>query len=90
MSIFVGVKVSAATAWSGASPTAVPALQMVNRTGKGDRLLLLPVIDPDSGSRLLDVERTPVPTHRLADGCESAVSALGSPSLAQIAGRCLA
>ena len=90
MSIFVGVKVSAATAWSGASPTAVPALQMVNRTGKGDRLLLLPVIDPDSGSRLLDVERAPVPAHRLADGCESAVSALGSPSLAQIAGRCLA
>ena len=75
MSIFVGVKVSAATAWSGASPTAVPALQTVNRTGKGDRLLLLPV--------------TPVPAHRLVDGCESPVSALGRSPLAQIAGRCL-
>ena len=75
MSIFVGVKVSAATAWSVAGPKAVPALQMVNRTGKGDRLLLLPV--------------TPVPAHRLVDGCESPVSALGRSPLAQIAGRCL-
>ena len=89
MSIFVGIKVSAATAWSGAGPKAVPALQMVDRTGKGDRLPLLPVVGPDSDGRLLGVRRTPVPAHQLVDGCESLVSVLSNSPLAQIEGRCM-
>src|ERR1700738_2266967 len=47
MSIFVGVKVSAATAWSGAAPAAAAALEIVDRTGKGDRLPLAPALDRD-------------------------------------------
>jgi hypothetical protein len=85
MSIFVGLKVSAATAWSGAAP----ALEIVDRAGKGDRLPLVRVIRPDTGSQLLENSRTPAPTQQLSDGCESLVSALSHSLLAQIAGRCI-
>ena len=87
MSIVVGLKVSAATAGSGAAP----ALEIVDRAGKGDRLPLVRVIRPDTGSQLLEnyVTRTPAPTQQLSDGCESLVSALSHPLLAQIAGRCI-
>jgi hypothetical protein len=87
MSIFVGLKVSAATAGSGAAP----ALEIVDRAGKGDRLPLVRVIRPDTGSQLLEnhVTRTPAPTQQLSDGCESLVSALSHSLLAQIAGRCI-
>jgi hypothetical protein len=81
MSIVVGLKVSAATPGSGAAP----ALEIVDRAGKGDRLPLVRVIRPDENY----VTRTPAPTQQLSDGCESLVSALSHSLLAQIAGRCI-
>jgi hypothetical protein len=91
LSIFVGLKVSAAICGSSVGPTTVPTLQMVNRTGKGDQLPLLPVIGPKTGVHLLEdyAKRTPLPSHRLMDGCEPPVSVLGHSPLAQIAGRCV-
>jgi hypothetical protein len=91
VSIFVGVKLPVATSWPAVEPTAVPALQTVNRTGKGDHFPLRPVTGADTGSHRLEdyVKRTPLPADRLMDGCESPVSALDYSPLTQIAGRCV-
>ena len=69
--IFDALEASVARAWSGA----VPAIEMVDRTAKGDRLDLL---------------HAPAPNKRLIEGCESLVSSLTDSVLAQIAGRCMA
>ena len=85
MSIFVGVKVSAATAWSGAAPAAAAALEIVDRTGKGDRLPLAPAFHPDAVNRPLEIDVMPT----LIYGCEPLVSSLTRSPFAQMAGRCL-
>ena len=68
------------------SSEVTPAVERVNRTGKADRLQLLPAVgrgigNPPIGPGAFD--------QRLVHGCEPVVSSLVSSSLAQIAGRCL-
>jgi hypothetical protein len=53
----------------------LPAIEMVDRTAKGDRL---------------DSLHAPAPNERLIEGCESLVSSLTDSVLARIAGRCMA
>jgi hypothetical protein len=67
--IFDALEASVARAWSGA----VPAIEMVDRTVKGDRL---------------DSVHAPAPNERLIEGCEAVVSPLTDSVLAQMAGRC--
>ncbi len=88
LSIHIIVNVSP---WSQAARSATPALEIVNRTAKGDRSPLFAVIRPHTVPQFLEsyVTRTRAPTHQLAEGCESLVSELSQSLLAQIAGRCI-
>jgi hypothetical protein len=87
VSIFVGIQVSVSTAWSGTAP----AGQIVDRTGKGDRLPLVPAFHANEGSQPVEfyVRRTPDTDQQLLDGCESLASPLSYSPSAQIAGRCV-
>jgi hypothetical protein len=76
LTIVIGFEPSAATMRSDID---FPA-QIVNRTLKGDRLLVQPQIS---------VRRVPTPDLKLADGCDALVSALTHSRLALIAGRCV-
>jgi hypothetical protein len=65
---------------------AAPVVERVNRTGKADRLQLLPVFgrgvgNPSMGQGASD--------HQLVHGCEPLVSSLVRSPLAQIPARCL-
>ena len=85
--IFVGIEISIATAWSGAAP----AVEIVNRTGKVDRLPLAPAFRRNALNQPLEINvpRTPAPDQKLIDGCESLISSLAHSPFAQVAGRCL-
>src|SRR6266446_6399871 len=78
MSIFGGIELSVATAWS----EAATAVEMVNRTAKADRLPLASAIQ-------MKFLRTPAPNQKLLIGCESLASSLVHSPLAPVAGRCL-
>ena len=56
----------------------------VNRTLKGDRLML-----PAMSGKPADRQGLQAPREKLPDGCEAAVSAMTRSSLAQTAGRCI-
>jgi len=89
VSIVIGIEVSVATASSGAAPST----EIINRTQKGDRLLLVPALHRNPVNRPPEVSLPRMhilaPDQDLADGCESSVSPLARSPLAQIAGRCL-
>jgi len=89
VSIVIGIEVSVATASSGAAPST----EIINRTQKGDRLLLVPELHRNPVDRPPEVNLPRMhrlaPDQDLADGCESSVSPLARSPLAQIAGRCL-
>jgi hypothetical protein len=87
VSIFVGIEVSVSAAWSGTASAA----QIVDRTGKGDRLPLIPAFHPNERSLPVEINvtRTPDPDQQLLDGCESLASPLSHSLSAQIAGRCV-
>jgi hypothetical protein len=91
LSMLMVVKVSPGTAWSPATRSATPALEIVNRTAKGDRLPLLTVIRPHMARQFLENHATRNRAHaqHLTEGCESLVSELSQSLLAQIAGRCI-
>ena len=74
-----------------ATETGVPAREMVNRTGKGDRLPLVQALHriPANQPAKIEVLRTSAPDQELVDGCESLASSLSGSPLANIAGRCL-
>jgi hypothetical protein len=76
VSIVIGFEPSAATTRSDIDFSA----QIVNRTLKGDRLLVQPQIT---------VRHVPTPDLKLADGCDPLVSPLMHSELALIAGRCV-
>ena len=71
--------------------TGVTAGEMVNRNGKGDRLALVPAVNPLPAKQPVKIEtlRTSLREQKLAEGCESLASSLSRSSLANIAGRCL-
>jgi hypothetical protein len=79
LSIMIRLEVSAATVRSTLSDQ--PPVQIVNRTGKGDRQHSAHEV------RQIEFERTPAPDLKLADGCEPLVSPLASARL--VAGRCV-
>jgi hypothetical protein len=81
ISIFAGLVLSVATAWSGAAP----AVEMVNRTVKGGRLPLVPTSRRNGISFL----QAPALDQKLVVCCEPLASSLARSPLAQIAGRCL-
>ena len=86
ISILTNITQSAATVWSGVSPSN----ETVNRARKGDRLPLVLAFDPNSANRPIEVN---VPRravdHSLPDGCEALVSPLARSAIAHIAGRCV-
>ena len=81
VSIFVRLEISVATAWSGTAP----AVEIVDRTGKGDRLPLAPAFHRNAVNQPLEIDVLPT----LIYGCEPLASSLTKSPLAQIAGRCL-
>ena len=81
LSIMIGLEVSAATLRSTLSEQS--SGQIVNRTRKGDRQLVVHEV------RQIKFELTPAPDLKLADGCESLVSPLANAPLAKVAGRCV-
>ena len=85
--IFVGMEISVATPRSGAAP----AVEMVNRTGKGARLPFAPELHRSAVNQPSEirVSRTTVPDAELIEGCEPLASALTQSPLARVAGRCL-
>jgi hypothetical protein len=87
VSIFVGIEISVATAWSGAAP----AVEIVDRAGKGDRLSPVPAFHRNAVNQPLEINvpRTPAPDQELIEGCESLASSLTHSPFAQVAGRCL-
>ncbi len=91
LSMLTVVKESPGTAWSQAARSATPALEIVNRTAKADRMPLLAAIRPHTGLQFLGtyVMQNRAPAHHLSDGCESLVSELSQSVLAQIARRCI-
>ena len=85
ISIFISIKVSAATVWSGVAPSS----ETINRARKGDRLPLV-LVDPTRANRPIEVNVSrPSVQHRLPDGCEALASPLARSTVAHIAGRCL-
>jgi hypothetical protein len=86
-SFLIGLEVSATTA----ATTADPGPAGINRTLKGDRLLLVPGKSRNAvnGPTEIKTPRAPMPTPQLLDGCEPMVSTIGQPPLARVAGRCL-
>jgi hypothetical protein len=86
ISMLVGIKVSAATAWSGVAASK----QTINSARKGDRLPLVVVSDPTPANGRIEVNlpRRAV-QHSLPDGCEALASPLARSTAAQIAGRCM-
>jgi hypothetical protein len=85
VSIIVVIEILVATTWSGVPPP----LEIVNRTGKGDRLPPVQALNAVDQLLEINVSRKPAPNQQLADGCESLASSLAHSPLAQIAGRCL-
>jgi hypothetical protein len=87
MCIFIGVETSVVTAWSGA----FPAVEIVNRSGKSDRLQRAPQFHRNTVNQLLRINfpRTPAPDQELIDGCESVASSLTHSPFARVASRCL-
>jgi hypothetical protein len=79
------------TTFNCATETGVVAKEMGNRTGKGDRLPLVPALHriPANQPAKIEVLRTSAPDQELVDGCESLASSLSGSPLANIAGRCL-
>jgi hypothetical protein len=71
--VIVTGELSASTTWS-AAPSAIPAMEVVNRTHKGDRLPLPRIERAD---------------HELPVGCESVVSSVLRSPLTHVARRCL-
>jgi hypothetical protein len=84
--IFTGFGISVVTAWS----VAAPAVQIVDRSGKSERLAPALQFHRNSVNQSLDVKfsRTPAPDRKLTDGCEAASSLTHSP-FARVAGRCV-
>jgi hypothetical protein len=72
--VIVTSELSASTIWSAAAPSAIPSMEVVNRTHKGDRLPL---------------PRAERPNHEFPVGCESVVSSVLRSPLTHIARRCL-
>jgi hypothetical protein len=68
-----------------------PVLEMVNRTGKGDRLPpLVPAFHRNAVDQPVETNfLQTAPDQELIDGCESLASPLTRSRLAQMAGRCL-
>jgi hypothetical protein len=62
VSIFVGIEVSVSAAWSGTGLSA----QIVDRTGKGDRLPLVPAFHPSERSQPVEIYVTRVARSRSA------------------------
>jgi hypothetical protein len=85
VSIIVVIEILVATTWSGVPPP----LEIVNRTGKGDRLPPVQALNVVDQLLEINVSRKPALNQQLADGCESLASSLAHSPLAQIAGRCL-
>jgi hypothetical protein len=77
LSILAGTELSVAPA----SLDPLAAIEKVNRSGKSNRIPLLPAIDAPVGVRALD--------QQLFEGCEGPASSLSGSSLARIAVRCL-
>ena len=70
--------------------TKVTAGEMVNRTGKGDRLPIVPALHRVHAKQPVhETLRTLLRNQELAEGCEPLASSLSRSSLANIAGRCL-
>jgi hypothetical protein len=86
ISIFISIKVSAATVWSGVAPSS----ETINHARKADRLPLVLASDPNPAGRPIEVN---VPSlslqHSLPDGCEALASPLARSTVAHIAGRCV-
>jgi hypothetical protein len=84
ISIFISIKVSAATVWSGVAP------EIINRARKADRLPLMLASDPTRANRPIEVN-VPGPSvqRSLPDGCEALASPLARSTVAHIAGRCV-
>jgi hypothetical protein len=68
------------------SSEATPVVERVNRTGKTDRLQLLPAFGGGIGNPPMGPAAS---DQRLLHGCESLVSSLVRSPLAQIPARCL-
>ena len=84
-STLIGTELSVRTVRTD-SAEVTPVVEMVNRTGKADRLQLLPAFgwgigNPPIGPGAFD--------QRLVHGCEPLVSSLVRSPLAQIPARCL-
>ena len=71
--------------------TGVTVREMVNRSGKGDRLPAVPALHQLPAKQPVKIEtlNTFLRDQELAEGCESLASSLSRSSLANIAGRCL-
>lgn len=87
LAIIIGLGAPDLTARS----AALPSVQTVNRTLKGDRLPLAPAFHPNTVNRPFEtsVPRESASNSRLPDGCEPLVSPFSSFELARIAGRCV-
>jgi hypothetical protein len=85
--IFMGIEISVVTAWS----KAAPAVEIVNRSGKGDRFTLASQFHRNAVNQPLDIKfsGTPAPDQKLIDGCEPLASPLTHSPFARVAGRCL-
>jgi hypothetical protein len=81
-SFLIGLEVSSTTA----APSVDPAASSVNRTLKGDRMLLVP---GTSRNAVNGPSQIKAPTAELLDGCEPVISSIGQTPLAKIAGRCV-
>jgi hypothetical protein len=71
--------------------TGVAAGEIVNRSGKGDRLPVVPALHrlPAKQPVKIGTLRTLPRDQELAAGCEPLASSLSRSSLANVAGRCL-
>ena len=81
-STLIGMELSV----SADSSEAAPVVERVNRTGKADRLQLLPVFGRGAGNPSMGPGAS---DQRLVHGCEPLVSSLVRSPLAQIPARCL-
>ena len=81
-STLIGMELSV----SAGSSEAAPVVERVNRTGKADRLPLLPAFGRDVGNPSMGPGAS---DQRLVHGCEPLVSSLVRSPLAQIPARCL-
>lgn len=91
LSIVIGLEVSAAAVRSGVEIFDDSSREAINRTGKGDRLQLVPALHQNTVNQrhVIKILRTPAFDLKLADGCESLVSPLAHAGLATVAGRCV-